>query len=123
MSADRATGKFVFTDGSTYDGEYKTTDNGGKVKDGKGIYIAGNISNSTMIFILLNVKAIPQWAGPESYEGSWEDDKMNGTGIYKFSSGAIYEGEFSNGLVLRIFHPFPLFTRHLLAVINLYLSI
>lgn len=31
--------------------------------------------------------------GGESYEGSWEEDKMSGYGQYKYANGAIYRGE------------------------------
>lgn len=34
--------------------------------------------------------------GEESYEGDWVEDKMQGFGIYNYSSGDIYEGEFNN---------------------------
>lgn len=59
-------GRFTFSDGSIYDGEFENRENGTiKVRHGKGTF-----SN-----------------GPESYTGSWENDFMQGEGRYIFSSG------------------------------------
>jgi hypothetical protein len=35
----------------------------------------------------------PNEAGNETYEGSWFEDKMHGYGVYHYTSGAIYSGE------------------------------
>ena len=66
---------FLFTDGSKYEGEWKMSEEGLKVREGFGSYITG----------------------PEKYVGTWKDDKISGSGVYNFSSGAVYEGEFLNG--------------------------
>lgn len=63
--------KFLFPDGSSYDGDWKQVNNV-KQKSGEGIYINGK----------------------ESYVGSWAGDTMHGHGVYKFASGACYTGSF-----------------------------
>jgi hypothetical protein len=68
-------GEFEFPDSSRYVGEWKEWKEGlRKVREGKGTFING----------------------PEKYDGSWFDDKMNGYGEYYFASGAIYKGNFQN---------------------------
>ena len=32
------------------------------------------------------------------YDGDWLGDKKHGVGVYKYSSGAVYEGEYQNDL-------------------------
>lgn len=34
--------------------------------------------------------------GEYIYEGYWEDDQRNGTGVYKYPNGDIYEGYWKN---------------------------
>jgi hypothetical protein len=67
----KGTSTFVFPDASKYSGEFLTLEDGRKVRHGKGVHVVG----------------------PESYDGEWDSDKMHGQGIYKFSSGAVYEGK------------------------------
>jgi hypothetical protein len=68
------TGTFNFPDGSSYNGEYKEV-NGVKQRHGKGTYTSAL----------------------ESYVGRWEADKQDGEGVYKFNSGAVYKGTFTQG--------------------------
>ncbi len=35
--------------------------------------------------------------GTEDYEGDWEDDLMHGYGTYKYTSGALYSGQWHKG--------------------------
>ena len=65
-------GRFTFSDGSYYEGEWKET-NGIKSRDGMGTITCG----------------------PESYTGSWVNDAMEGDGTYTFASGAVYSGSFA----------------------------
>jgi hypothetical protein len=67
-------GSFVFPDGSSYNGEFKEV-NGTKVRHGKGTYTSAQ----------------------ESFVGLWENDKQEGEGVYRFNSGAVYKGGFSQG--------------------------
>jgi hypothetical protein len=68
-------GSFIFEDGSKYEGEYSLV-NEMKIRSGKGVYSSG----------------------PEQYDGYWSNDKMSGTGVYKFANGAVYVGEFQDGM-------------------------
>jgi len=74
---EEKTGKsqFIFPDGSKYDGEWLSKDRV-KLRHGFGAYENG----------------------PEKYEGYWNDDNMEGEGMYIFSSGSIYKGAFKNNL-------------------------
>ena len=67
-------GKFQFADGSWYEGEY-VVDGATSKRQGNGFLQDGE----------------------ESYEGNWENDTMNGEGVYSFSSGASYSGSFKDG--------------------------
>ena len=66
---------FIFPDGSQYDGGWVEL-NGIKVREGQGTFRIG----------------------PEEYIGTWTNDQMSGYGIYKFASGAVYDGEFSQNI-------------------------
>ena len=70
------TGLFTFPDGSTFTGGWTALGPAGeKSRHGEGSYVNG----------------------PESYEGSWKDDFMEGKGSQKFASGASYDGIFAAG--------------------------
>ena len=64
-------GDFVYPEGS-YSGEYTVTSEGVPVREGYGAF-----QNP-----------------PESYEGHWHMDGMNGRGKITLASGATYEGDF-----------------------------
>ncbi|XP_078505135.1 MORN repeat-containing protein 2 isoform X1 [Lissotriton helveticus] len=66
---------FVFPNGDTYEGECTRTPSGAFERNGRGIHITPN---------------------GIIYEGSWRDDRMNGTGRLGHPSGAVYEGEFKD---------------------------
>ena len=67
-------GTFTFVDGSSYSGMFVVV-NGVKVREGKGSYTSAS----------------------ESFEGMWAADRQEGEGTYKFNSGAVYTGSFSQG--------------------------
>ena len=64
-------GKYVYSDNTVYEGEWK-----GGLFDGKGKIIYPNGA---------------------SYEGEWMAGKMNGQGTYRWTSGNQYSGSFVNG--------------------------
>jgi len=71
-------GKYVFQDGSWYEGEWQK---GGEIgehvrRHGKGVMVDGE----------------------QSYEGSWVNDKIHGSGIFRYASKAKYEGEWVENL-------------------------
>jgi hypothetical protein len=72
-----AVGVFVFSDNSTYDGQYvRKTDaanpNGIVKRHGWGVFTDGGTR----------------------YDGQWVDDQMQGEGIITYDSGASYKGDF-----------------------------
>jgi hypothetical protein len=67
---------FIFANGDRYDGEYMINDDGQIMRHGYGKHISAN--QQIM------------------YEGTWNEDKMHGTGRLTFSNGTSYEGEFQS---------------------------
>ena len=61
-------------------------DDGAKGKHGQGKIIFPG-----------TVNAQAQQVGGEEYEGQWSNDKMQGEGCYKFTSGNVYKGHWENG--------------------------
>jgi len=53
------------------------------MKQGKGSIIHGNTTANTH--------------GNETYEGDWDQDLMQGDGVYHFTSGAVYNGQWISG--------------------------
>lgn len=76
-------GRFEYSNGTIYEGQWKIIGNNQKVKHGEGTLIhAGTTAHEK---------------GNEEYRGSWVEDQMDGYGIYKYTSGAIYSGEWKDG--------------------------
>lgn len=76
-------GRFEYANGTIYEGQWKIIGNNQKVKHGEGSLIhAGTTAHEK---------------GNEEYRGTWFEDKMEGFGIYKYTSGAIYRGEWKDG--------------------------
>ena len=76
-------GRFEYGNGTIYEGQWKIVGNNIKVKHGEGTLIhAGTTAHEK---------------GNEEYRGTWVEDKMEGYGIYKYTSGAIYSGEWKDG--------------------------
>mmetsp|Transcript_29398 Transcript_29398/g.54436 ORF Transcript_29398/g.54436 Transcript_29398/m.54436 type:complete len:157 (-) Transcript_29398:187-657(-) len=71
---EEGNGTFLYPDGSKYEGDWRSVD-GLRFRQGRGKFTTG----------------------PESYEGDWNEDVMEGQeGTYTFSSGAVYTGGFIN---------------------------
>lgn len=77
-------GVYVFPNGDKYDGEYIQTEEGLQ-RHGYGVHTTSE---------------------GLSYQGKWEDDKMNGEGKLLHPSGALYEGQFVNNM----FHGYGKYT-------------
>lgn len=76
-------GKFKYLNGTVYEGQWKLI-NGKKVREGEGVLIhGGNLADGL---------------GNEEYRGSWKNDMMHGYGVYKYTSGAIYSGDWECGM-------------------------
>jgi len=89
--------KFIFPNGSGYDGQYIESENG-LLYHGKGTYkfnfvmYTGQWSNGQLI----NGKL--KSLGHE-YIGEFKDCKFHGEGVYTWPDGRIYRGEFKDGQV------------------------
>jgi hypothetical protein len=75
-------GKFVFKDGSKYEGDFKNN-----VFHGFGVYTFSKQDEA------------------DHHEGNWIDGKMSGKGKLCFKNGSMYEGDFEKG----DFHGFGVF--------------
>ena len=53
------------------------------------------MSSASLDFYLI-LKIYNLSANGDTYEGEWQDNRMQGKGVYKFSSGALYKGDFYN---------------------------
>lgn len=73
----KSNGKFVFSNGDIYDGEYELNHSGSIERSGMGTLTCKDGS---------------------IYTGIWSADKMNGKGQFSHPSGSKYEGEFKNGM-------------------------
>jgi hypothetical protein len=78
-------GRFEYINGTMYLGNWKLH-NGVKVKHGHGKITYPSVAASAGNDL-----------GSEEYEGDWEDDLMHGYGTYRYTSGAIYQGQWSHG--------------------------
>lgn len=75
-------GRFEYANGTIYEGQWKIVGNNQKVKHGEGTLVhAGSTAHEK---------------GNEEYRGSWVEDKMEGYGIYFYTSGAIYKGDWKD---------------------------
>ena len=68
-------GKYTWSDGSYFIGEWK---------DNK---IHGMVINSI-------IKGIYYWADGRKFAGEWKNSKMNGFGIFYWKDGRVYKGEY-----------------------------
>ncbi|ORX55307.1 histone H3 K4-specific methyltransferase SET7/9 N-terminal domain-containing protein [Piromyces finnis] len=90
------TNTFIFPDGSTYEGDYKESENGKIVRSGHGKFVS--LSNQSTyegewVNDEINGKGKIEYANGNSYEGDWLNNKYNGTGTYRWSDGSYYIGE------------------------------
>ncbi|KAG4097029.1 hypothetical protein H8356DRAFT_1677673 [Neocallimastix lanati (nom. inval.)] len=90
------TNTFIFPDGSTYEGDYKESENGKIVRSGHGKFVSlANQSTYEGEWVNDEIcgKGKIEYANGNSYEGDWLNNQYNGTGTYKWSDGSYYVGE------------------------------
>lgn len=89
----QGTGKYVWKDGTTYEGNWNNNvmEGNGKLTTPDGDIYEGNFENGKK-----NGKGKYNFSNGDIYEGEFKNDIMNGTGKYTFADGDTYEGEFSN---------------------------
>ena len=84
-------GKFVWNDGTIYEGDFEEDDINGK---GKLIYNNKETYEGDFINSSREGKGIFTFKNGDKYEGEWKLDKMTGKGTYIFANGDKYEGDF-----------------------------
>ena len=101
-------GRFEYRNGTVYEGQWKLI-RGVKMKHGEGVLIHAGLfpdllfiksiflSKNILIFSICFAGTTAHEQGNEEYRGTWVEDKMNGFGVYKYTSGAIYSGEWKEG--------------------------
>ncbi|CAF3326355.1 unnamed protein product [Rotaria socialis] len=75
-SSKHRSNAFIFPNGDQYDGEYITTEEGHMMRHGQGKHTS---ADQQLI-----------------YEGTWNRDKMHGTGRLTYGDGSYYDGEFQS---------------------------
>lgn len=75
-SSKHRSNTFVFSNGDQYEGEYIITEEGHVARHGQGKHTS---ADKQLI-----------------YEGTWNRDKMHGTGRLTYGDGAYYDGEFQS---------------------------
>merc|ERR1711871_137893 len=89
-------GKYVFEDGSWYEGGWQK---GGELgehlrRHGHGVHVDGDQSyDGAWANDMMHGEGIFRYASKAKYEGSWVENKYAGQGKYTWPSGACYEGE------------------------------
>lgn len=83
MSSSEGFGHFEYVNGTVYEGQWIEKE-GKKMRHGEGR--------------LLHAGTTVYEKGNEEYNGHWEEDKMSGYGVYKYTSGAVYSGEWLDNL-------------------------
>lgn len=114
-------GRFVYDDGSIYEGDYKTEASnktrhgtgrfagqrfsykGGWHEDvmhGEGVYVGASGTAFTGAFDMGDFHGQGQyrWADGSTYTGQWVRNKMHGAGQYVSADGLLFAGEFYAGL-------------------------
>jgi hypothetical protein len=75
-SSKHRSDSFIFSNGDHYDGEYIVTDEGQIMRHGHGKHTS---ADQQLI-----------------YDGTWNRDKMHGTGRLTYGNGTSYDGEFQS---------------------------
>ncbi|KAL7449741.1 hypothetical protein ACHAWC_001772 [Mediolabrus comicus] len=88
-------GKFTWANGDVYDGEFQDNSRNGK---GKYTYAHGDVYDGEFLDDLRSGKGKYTWADGRVYDGDFLADKRHGKGKYTWSDGRVYDGEFQDDL-------------------------
>ena len=91
----KGTGKTVYKNGDTYEGEYL---NGKRHGKGKFTYHSGSVYEGEFVDNKFHGTGVFKFYDGRIYTGEWKENKLTGTGKFEYVSGAVYEGEFLDGL-------------------------
>ncbi len=87
-------GKFIYADGSAYEGDYQDGKKHGK---GKFIYASGNTYEGDYQDGKPHGKGKFSYANGTTYEGDHQDGKQHGKGKLIHANGDTYEGDYQDG--------------------------
>jgi hypothetical protein len=86
-------GLYTFTNGDVYDGEWK---NGLKSGQGKFTYTNGDVYDGECKDDIRNGIGLYTFANGHVYKGEWKDDNFHGIGQYTYANGDVYDGEWKD---------------------------
>lgn len=81
-------------DGSTFEGEFEN----GLKKKGKFVFSNGCIYDGEFVGNKFENFGIYYWPDGRKYEGNFLNNQIHGKGKFTFSDGRVYEGEYKNGV-------------------------
>lgn len=87
-------GKFVASDGTSYEGEWKDDKRNGK---GKYTYSEGRVYEGDWVNDKMHGKGKYTWPDGKYYEGGYVNDLKEGYGVFSWPDGRKYEGQFKAG--------------------------
>lgn len=87
-------GRFVFSNGDVYDGEWHKGH-----KHGKGIYTSssGHVYEGDYVNDYRHGWGVYTWKEGDKYEGEYVQNRREGMGIYFYADGSAQKGYFKNG--------------------------
>jgi len=88
-------GKYVLSDGETYEGTFKNNMCNGQ---GKMVYANGDIYIGAFKDCMRNGKGKYIYVSGDVYEGEFKEDLFHGQGKYVFADGEIYVGDYKDDL-------------------------
>ncbi|OVA19773.1 Phosphatidylinositol-4-phosphate 5-kinase [Macleaya cordata] len=89
-------GKFSWPSGATYEGDFKTG-----YMDGKGTYTGSNGATyrGSWVMNLKHGQGIKHYSNGDVYEGEWRRGNQDGNGRYQWKNGNHYVGQWKNGTI------------------------
>lgn len=91
----KGTGKHIYKNGITYEGEFLNGKPHGK---GKITYTSGSVYEGDFVENKCHGTGTIRYADGHTYTGEWKEGQITGTGKLVYKNGDTYEGEFLEGL-------------------------
>lgn len=93
-NCQNGTGKFRYTNGTVYTGQFV---NGNREGKGKLVFANNNVYEGQFSRNRMNGEGTMTYSNGDRYVGSWFLDQPNGKGKYYFKTKERYEGDFKSG--------------------------
>jgi len=93
VGCGNGSGRQVWPDGASYEGEYK---HGLKHGMGRFSWASNAVYEGDFVEDRLEGSGYFRWRCGSTYEGSWKDGRMHGFGLFAWPDGRSYEGEYRN---------------------------